>query len=95
MTKTDGEVPQNEKFQMEPGSTDDDAPQANKPLGWKQGMGLYRRQKTVESLTLDVGSMVLLLYSTLTLDPSTESWYRRLHDIRNEFEKLRKRLANQ
>lgn len=95
MTKMKDEAQTKETLQTAQQDADDEAPKPNRPLGWKQGMGLYRRQKTVEELTRDVGNMLLLLYSTLSLDSDVQSWSRRLNERRDDFERLRRRLVNQ
>lgn len=95
MSKTKDETIANEKVQTAHDSTDDEAPQPNTPLGWKQGMGLYKRQKAVEMLAVDIGDMLILLYHTLLIDPDPVTWHRRLNERREDFERLRKRLAIQ
>ena len=61
-------------------------------MGWKQGIALFNRQKTVELLTHDVGFMLLRVVETLLVDPTPETWYRRLNELRPVLLQLRKRL---
>jgi len=71
---------------------EDEVPQRGRPMSWKQGVGLFNRQKTVELLTHDVGMRLLLVFDTIMIDPNPETWHRRLNEIRSELLALRKRL---
>lgn len=95
MTKTKDEGISNENVPTSLDPEENAPPQPNKPLGWKQGMGLYKRQKAVEALTIDVGNTLIMFFHTLTVDPNPETWFRRLNERREDFERLRKRLAIQ
>lgn len=95
MDKSDCRPELSETFQQDNSAYDEEEPQRGKPLSWKTGVGLWKRQKTLELLTKDVGETLLLLVAILMTDPNPETWFRRINERLEEFERLRKRLALQ
>lgn len=76
----------------EKNENDENVPQRGKPMSWKQGVGLFNRQKTVELELRHVAQVLDHFFFTFMIDPSVESWPRRLSQLREEFDALRKRL---